>query len=60
MKMGGSVKLTQGQMNRASQKWDDWKLTQQTGVSKQVKAVTALGFSAVAAMLPLTIGLLVP
>ena len=55
----GSVKLTQSQMNRSSQKWDDWKLTQQTGVSKQVKAITSLGFSAVAAMLPLAIGLIV-
>lgn len=56
----GSVKLTQGQINRSAQKWDDWKATQQTGVSKQVEAITALGFSAVVAMLPLTIGLLVP
>ena len=54
----GSVKLTQSQMNRASQKWDDWKSTQQTGISKQVKAITTLGFSAIAAMLPLTIGLI--
>lgn len=56
----GSVKLTQSQTNRSAQKWDDWKLTQQTGVSKQVTAITAFGFSAVAAMLPLMTGLLVP
>lgn len=54
----GSVKLTQSQMNRSAQKWNDWKSTQQTGVSKQVEAVTALGFSAVAAMLPLALGLI--
>lgn len=54
----GSVKLTQSQMNRASQKWDDWKSTQLTGISKQVEAITTLGFSAIAAMLPLAIRLI--
>lgn len=56
----GSVKLTQKQMNKATRKWDEWKSTQETGMSPQVASITALGAVAIPAMIPLTLGLLIP
>lgn len=56
----GSVKLTQKQMTKSTQKWNDWKSTQETGISSQVAMATTIGAGAIASMLPLTLGLLIP